>query len=896
MQNLRYIRVISADASDHPSKSGAKAYNLGRLISAGFPVPEGFCVLSGAFDEFLKSAPAIADLRSRLEKFKEPNSEETTLLLSELRNSIESTPLPHEVEQEITSALGKFDKDTYFAVRSSGTAEDMPDASFAGQYDSFLNIREIDNILLKIRSCMASLYSERAWAYRRKNGIPENGISMAVIIQKMIQADFSGVTFTADPVSGDKTKMVTEAVEGLGDALVSGKTNPFRITIDKGGILPENNESGFPVNKILLQSLIEIAGKIEDFFGSPQDIEWTICKDHIFILQSRPITTSLSHQHIKGDIWSSVNVGELMPGVITPMAFSIANESVKGLFFFVAKLLKIDFGTNPFIATAGGRVYANVSVFTRLLTCLPGLGKMELRDSFGGMQARNSGSSPLPDELIDLLPKNKPLTREEKAMRKKASNAALIAMPGIILKLIFNLIFVNENKFLLEMRQKVDEAQHIDVETMTDDELYSFITRTIGGAMEGSNILLQVAGMGMGLSTTLFELCEKWLGDKSGEIANKLLAGAENMESANGAMELWALAEKAHYDEKIRSIIMDGENYLSTIEKMNQTDEGREFIKSWNEFIFRSGHHARGEVNIYIPRWAEEPDYLLDLIRNCIRSMDVHNPAEVRKKRTQERERLLEECFGKLKNPFKKFIFRLVASKSRRGLELRENLKSQWMRTFFPVRKSILETGKRLFRKGIIDNEGDIFFLYLHEMENPEKPDLNTNIKPLIKSRKESFEKNQYLSPAAVIAGEYNPSDFSIVGWENSPLQLLHVPVHFSDDPDHKEYHILKGIAVCPGIVEGSARVILSASDHEQVLPGEILVAPYTDPGWTPYFLTAAALVVDMGGMLSHGSIIAREYGIPAVVNVGPATTLIKTGQKVRVDGKAGKVYIYPVV
>ncbi|MCE1246714.1 MAG: hypothetical protein LWY06_08730 [Firmicutes bacterium] len=883
----RYIITPDNDNSA-VSQIGGKGLNLRKLIEAGFPVPETYYLTAEAFG----NASGLI-LQKSEQEVNSPKPEKPDL--SFIRESFcgipHSSPIYQQLNEEISGITEKSGTETLFAVRSSASAEDLPNASFAGQYESFLNVKGNEEIIKSIFKCWASVWTDRAWNYRRKNNIPETSLTMAVIIQKMVPADFSGVIFTADPVTGDGNRIIIEMVKGLGDELVSGRAAPFAAGFDKNThprqILTEHN---IPLTEVLLEKLIQTALSIEKHFGSPQDIEWAFAGNELFILQSRNITTGGTSDGY--DIWSSVNVGELMPGVLTPLAFDIASESVKGLFFFVANLLKIDFGSQPFIALAGGRAYANITTFTRLLTCMPGLSKMELRDSFGGMQSRQPGGSPLPDNVIEMLPKSPPITPEEKAKRKKASLSALIAMPGIMAKLLFNLIFVDEDKFLRNMRAEVDKAMRTDVKSLSDEQLRSIITGTVSGAMKGSDLLLQVAGMGMGLSTTLFQLCEKWLGDSTGSIPNKLLSGSADMESANGAMELWNLAETAHNNSSVRDVIIKG-SFSTVMEKLGNSNEGRDFIQLWDSFMFSHGHHARGEVNIYTPRWAEEPDYVLDLIRNCMKSMDKHNPAKIREERAKEKEALLSQCLKKIRNPINRLIFKIVVSKSLKGLELRENLKSQWMRAFFPLRKSILESGVRLVKSGKIEQQEDVFFLYLNELGELLQSGKPETVKEIIANRKAAFEENRYLSPAPVISGKYNPEDFTVSDWENSPLQLIQTPMPVMESDGKKQCHILKGIAVCPGIAEGPARVILSADDHQQVLPGEILIAPFTDPGWTPYFLTAAALITDMGGMLSHGSIVAREYGLPAVVNTGSATKLIKTGQQIRVDGTAGKVYVY---
>jgi len=322
----------------------------------------------------------------------------------------------------------------------------------------------------------------------------------------------------------------------------------------------------------------------------------------------------------------------------------------------------------------------------------------------------------------------------------------------------------------------------------------------------------------------------------------------------------------------MEDIIMRGDSWKETEKKIKELQNDDGFLLSWDRFMKKHGHHTRGELELANPRWLEQPDYVLDMVRGYLRAISNTNPLENYKQRVRERIELTEECRSRL-NPLKRMVFNFYLKQTQQGCIARENIKSVAVRYWTAARLIFLELGDRFKAEEIIDNRDDIFFLNFDETNDICKKKVNFDAKALIASRKADYEKYQKIVPPKVIVGKFDPDNF------------------IADIVD-KNTKVLHGIAVSPGVITGRARVILKSNNGEKVLPGEILVAPYTDPGWTPYFLPAAAIVMDQGGLLSHGSIVAREYGIPAVVNVGPATKIIKTGQTIQVDGNRGTVKI----
>jgi pyruvate,water dikinase len=384
---------------------------------------------------------------------------------------------------------------------------------------------------------------------------------------------------------------------------------------------------------------------------------------------------------------------------------------------------------------------------------------------------------------------------------------------------------------------------------------------------------LAFAGIGTMYMTQLFTFCRKWLRDTDGSLAHRLLAGLGNMESAEAGLAQWHLAALAQAHAHVEQMILGDGDFCQIRRILPGVVGGREFLTAWDAFMDRHGHHARGEVELANARWRETPDTVLGVVRGYLRARGTIDPIAAHRERGRERTLLTSECRRRLRNPLKRMLFDFLLGNAQRGCLVRENVKSESVRWMVLTRSLIRQLGERFHRSGLLENGDDVFFLRYPELQPLLRKQLDFDVVQTIASRKAEYRRNFTLRPPQVVVGTFDPDRFA--------------PDDFDADA-----RVLTGVAVSPGLATGPARVILSSDADAQVLPGEILVAPFTDPGWTPYFLPAAAIVMDQGGLLSHGSIIAREYGIPAVVNVGPATRIVRTGQTIHVDGWRGRVTI----
>jgi pyruvate,water dikinase len=372
-----------------------------------------------------------------------------------------------------------------------------------------------------------------------------------------------------------------------------------------------------------------------------------------------------------------------------------------------------------------------------------------------------------------------------------------------------------------------------------------------------------------------------------GTKAGKLLAGMGGMVDAAAGLDIWRLAAMAHSKAEVRDLILSNNDWHTIEEELcrgrpalesragspRHDDSGREFLVEWSRFMLLHGHHCRGELELYNKRWIETPDYILKFVRNHITQMDKIDPVQNFDAAARQRRQLEQQCRQQLRNPIKRMIFNLLLARAQHGSIFRENGKSEAIKVLTVMRKLLIELGKKLAGSGVLENADDIFFLRQEDIAPVVNGKADFDIRRAIAARRAEYDKNGSVIPPDVVFGKFDPDNY--------------IP-----DAEDEQTQVLSGLGVSPGTATGKARVILRADSDQQLLAGEILVAPFTDPGWTPYFVPAAAIVMDEGGVISHGSIVAREYGIPAVVNVGNGTRIIKTGQTIRVDGNHGVVRI----
>jgi len=839
---------------------GGKARNLILLRKHGLPVPPGFCLDCAAYERHINERLSVP-LRNALKELPKAKKTGRERILAGIRRLITEPAIDPRLAEELLKYYTEL-KAPLMAVRSSATAEDQVRLSFAGQYETILGVSSFEGLQSAVKKCWASLWSERSYEYCRKNNIDHGSIKMAVIVQQQVPADFAGVVFTTDPATGRPDRLVIEYVPGLGDKLVSGHAAPDRVTVTKrGGEIsetPSAEVSGHNLDPGIIKKITRQAVRIEKKFGAAQDIEWAVAGKKLFFLQARPLTTIYAESRIEDrQVWTDANTGEVLPDVATPLTWSVVSPVVMAIFNSALSIIGAELEENSVCGLICGRAYFNINMIAGLVRNIPGFKKVDISTIFGGTQGAMGDltNTTIPEEDIPVI-------------RIKLSNA-ILALPIKLTKLM-TLLYTNNMKFLVDLQEKIEPFERLDFTSRSGQNLMA-VWRELLALMCSGLRESGYSGMAMLFYPNLDKFCQKWFASKPGIMVNQLLAGIGDMESAKSGLALYELARTARNDPRLSAALTRGKKWNGAMKNLGKIKSGRDFLASWDDFMAQHGHHTRSEIELSYPRWSESPDYILKMIRNFMSVETKDDTLEMYKKITDRRIHLTRECLDRLKNPFKRMIFNFYLTRAQRGCVIRENLKNLLVKALRIIRQIVLEIGGRLKERKIIASVDDIFFLNTEEIRDALAGGNSKAVKKIIVKRRAEYKRNLTIRPPHVIKGRFDPDDFK---------------PHAID----KGIRILKGLAVSPGLVIGKARVVINTSSKEKVRPGEILVAPFTDPGWTPYFMTAAAIVVDMGGLLSHGSIVAREYGIPAVVNVGPATKIIKTGQTLEVDGGQGTV------
>ncbi|MGA2242492.1 MAG: PEP/pyruvate-binding domain-containing protein [Verrucomicrobiota bacterium] len=846
---------------NHRSLVGGKAFNLGKMIAAGLPVPRGFCVTTTAFDLFLVSCPRRTELSHLLAQCSGDEIGRIADLSREVRSCLAEVPVPEVVKDAVLSAWRESGGERSFAVRSSATIEDSAGMSFAGQFESILNVRGADALLDAIKSCWLSLFSERALVYLARQRVPAEKVKMAVLVHEMVEADHAGVVFTADPLTGATDRFVVEYVSGLGEGLVQGMVQPERIVVEKrtGRVLvsPEKEM----LSSATLENLCDLARRTECLFSAPQDIEWAQRDGGLFLLQSRPITTKAPARTWEDrQVWSNFNTGEVMPDVMTPITWSMLQSVLRGVLGSnVFRLVGADITRAPLAGLVAGRIYFNVNTFLAAIKPFSFLvkGTPDVARTVGGGSVEAYRQLPLtipPEDLPDLgfrWPKY------------------ILSWPRILYNLITHSSRRRGCAWLARFKKQTDELDRLDLGAMSTPELTRLCGQYIREVFKDADLL---SLMTQAVALPVFQkACRDWLGEPG--LALRLFAALGGMPNAEAGLALWRLAALAHADSDTEAAVSSENSWPEVRARLGRAGHGRKFLAAWDIFMTEHGHHCRGELELFNARWCETPDYILGLVRSYLRAMDQSDPLENQRRLADERERLTVQCRARLKNPIKRWIFSRSLRRAQGLTVYREQLKNLGVRRFALVRRVLLVLGQRLHEQGSLSCRDDIFFLEDSEIEPVATGSASFDWRERIALCQREYEKNLKLTPPPFVIGRFDP---------NTPRW----PVA------NAGAKLLEGIPVSPGIATGPARVILHTDDHEQVLPGEILIAPFTDPAWSPYFITAAGVVMEQGGILSHGSIVAREYGLPAVTNVASATRVIRTGDLVQVDGNRGCVSV----
>lgn len=742
------------------------------------------------------------------------------------------------------------------AVRSSAVDEDSAGASFAGQHATVLDVAGEQPLLEAVAACIASLHSEAAASYRartRHTAEPR----MAVVVQRMVRAECAGVAFSLDPVTSDRRRIVVEAISGSGEALVSGQAEAHRVVLDRVSLsVIEEHRPGAPVlSPQLAEEVARLALRAEETFGSPQDIEFAVEGGQVWMLQSRPITAAPDGVLAGGwmsefdtptspeEQWTSANVQEVLPAILTPLTMSTFNEYVhKAYTEGYQDLGALDRDEWPmFVGIFYNRAFLNVGA-TRLIAERVIGGdpdKVEHRFLGGEIEPQKPKGTvtrrvwkyrlrtiiPMLRMAIGIHKAGERIERETLAMERKVRAEKVAALTGAG----------------LAARRK---------------ELSEFVSGTFRVHLQASGC----AGFGF---EQVAKLVKPVLKDETEGTVPALFSGMRGVESAQIGLDLWELS---------RIVLREGVADRLREPAFDPLGEG--LPAAWREafgaFLQRHGHRGLNEMEPAAPNWRQDPTPAISVVRSYLDMPEELAPEETLRRQEQKRLRLTDDLAGRM-NLLKRRFFKYQLKQAQAWVSRREHTKSVIVRGTRLVDYYLPEAANRLAGAGLIDQPDDIFYLTADETDAALTGATTGDFRAAITRRRREMERNRHVT---------------------LPERFFGHPVPIEPDLSHHAGDMLTGTPVSPGVATGRARVILDPALDGPMQPGEILVAPVTDAGWTPLFALASGLVVDMGSALSHGSTVAREYGLPAVVNVRRGTRSIRTGDLVQVNGSKGTVTV----
>ncbi len=854
--------------------AGGKGANLGELARIeGIRVPDGFCVTTDAFDEVLRGQRgtdglidgSIDRLIDELSGFDAASRAVLGETSARLRDAIERAPVPDDVIAQVAAALAALGEGTPVAVRSSATAEDLPTASFAGQQDTYLNILGADEVLRHVRRCWASLFTERAVTYRAQNGFDHRKARLAVVVQRMVFPQVAGILFTADPITSNRKVSSIDASFGLGEALVSGLVNADNYRVRDGAIVertiatkklaisPHEGggtkrreiEKGLQTRQALtdehIVALERIGRRIEEHFGQPQDIEWC-CVDGVFsIVQSRPITTLYPLPEQTGDaphVYISVGHQQMMTDAMKPLGISVW-------------LL-----TTPApMRVAGGRLFVDVAPM------LASPAAKRVIDTLG--------QDPLIKAALATVMERRFVPMAPPAAAPPKTNAAWFGEPPPM---------ENDPAIvprLVERKQASIEAMKRAIATKSGPELFDFILADIEemkrlNAEPESATVIRIA---MIAHDWLNENIKQWLGETN--VADTLTQSVPNNVTSEMGLALLDVADAIRPHPQVIEYLKtaDDATFFDGLARVEGGAQARDAIAA---YLDKYGMRASGEIDVTRPRWAEAPTMLVPLLLGNVKAFEPgesrrkfeRGAREAREKEQQLLERLRQLPDGAQKAEETEKMIGLL----RTYIGHREYPKYSMVQRWFAYRLALLREAAQLVRDRVIRTVEDIYFLTFAELQEVVRT--RTLDLAIVDARREAHAHHEKLAPPRVMTSEG---------------EILTGAYKREDLPAGA----LVGIPVSTGVIEGRARVIARMEDAA-LEDGDILVTAFTDPSWTPLFVSIKGLVTEVGSLMTHGAVIAREYGLPAVVSVENATRRIRDGQRIRVNGTDGYVELLP--
>ncbi|MEU4167046.1 phosphoenolpyruvate synthase [Streptomyces sp. NPDC026665] len=888
-----HVLTASSDESLVTEWAGGKGKNLHTLTASGFQVPRWSVIGLDVFAEFSRDSGLDGHLKRLLADGWEPKAGR---IAAEIAGLIEAAPLDDRLTDAIGLAYGLAGGGAV-AVRSSGAQEDGERHSFAGQFDSFLNVRGLDEVVAHVRRCWASAFCERSLRYRARHGLAIDTGGVAVVVQRMVAAELSGVLFTADPASGRTDRHVVSAVHGLGEGLVSGAVDADTVVLDvvtgkplttvigdKEVRYDAGSGPGCQVSPVAdedrarpaltadhLTRLHAAGVRVTARYGAPQDIEWAIDGDALWILQSRPVTTLAAAAGPTAEpeqalrLWDNSNIIESFSGVVSPLTFSFAADTYAKVYDSYARALgvrgkrlrEVREWTPYLLGHIHGRVYYNLFHWYRMVRLAPlyPLNRRVLEKSLGVAES-------ISDELADTLHPFTPRT----GLRDRAARLTRT----VIFAGRFLTIRKSVDTFHRDFYRTYTVFNNVDYDALPGDETYRRFRRLQRELIEkwgpmqtlDATILLSVGLLAL--------LTRRWLPEAPEWFTWAAAAPGGAVESAEPVWALRELAAEARADAGILALL---ERTPDPEARQALLDAGcTGFVRSVDAYIADYGYRSPDELKLEVPDLRENPAGVFTLLREFLPDTgDGGGPPD----RGAQADSYLDQHLSRPR----RLVYERVRGKARTALADRERLRFCRTRAFGAAKRMLRALGRDLARAGAIDDWEDVFFLRLEEIQGAYEGMIShTELRDLVVLRRRQQTADAALhapSRFTTRGAPYWSGNLERAGWSGGPA----APSGARE---------LSGVPCCPGVAEGPAVV----TDTPRDFTGGVLLTYRTDPGWVTALPSAAALVIERGSPLTHVAVVARELGIPTVVQVKGATTEIRTGTRLRVDGAAGTVTV----
>lgn len=900
--------ILESSPAEGLALAGGKAAQLARLAEHGFNVPPWFCLGADAMEAFLRANHLAPE---------PPASGDLDPFARELEDAFVAAEMPGDLRDLIASQLSAMGLANHpVAVRSSGLDEDSAEHSFAGQYSTYLHQVGIDAVVEAVKRCWASAWSARVVSYRAQRGLSSRGVRMGVIVQKMIDADTAGVAFSRNPARPlDRDHLVISAVIGLGEGLVSGELDADHLEVERAGLaissstivskvdalraapgggthkvaVPQERAKSPALSDFEVRAVAKLCLECESKAGVPQDIEWAYEGRELYLLQSRPITSLppevLFDACVVGrepTLWDNSNIIESYSGVTSPLTFSFASAAYKQVYLQFCEVMGVprevvdahDGVYRNMLGHLRGRIYYNLINWYRLLLVLPGTASNK-----GFMETMMGVKQGLRPELEDLFEFMKHPPKYSLSARIKLAATTLWRFARID-----SIIGQFQSDFI----EVYEEARKQPFDRMSLPALasyYQFLSDRVLRRWQAPIINDYLTMIFFGL---LKKLCESWMHEDmaTSSLHNDLLCGEGDLESTEPTKALMRIAQLVDNGPPERREEFLGTPAAEFWRQMREEGMHSDLHGGFARFLDKYGFRCVNELKLEEPDLHDDPSFVVEAVASYVR-MKAYSIDAMEKRERAIRAAAESKVRGKLSG-LRRAVFFRVLQQARKAVRNRENLRFARTKIFGVARHLFRAMGARLADLGQLDQGADVFYLTVEEVLGwVEGRPTTIALRTLAAARKTEFEvyrKTPAPPDRFLVYGAVGAS----MGWPQilADADLLR-GVGQSKDPDK-----LTGIPCCPGVVEGTVRVVREMRDATG-MAGEILVTERTDPGWVPLYPSCSGLLIERGSLLSHSAVVARELGLPAIVGIsGGLMSKLETGMRVRVDGGAGEVRI----